>query len=116
MVSGLETIREIAGHVGQHVIVGYDRYRLPERDSYTRMLAAYGLPFPAADSRELHDLSSAGRVCTRIRGRVDAVGVSSARPAWHEPLLPPPVHARARHAAGAAPAQVMAVPRSSRRD
>ena len=33
----------------------------------------------------------------------------------HEPLLPPPVHARARHAAAGAPAPMVAV-RSSRRD
>ena len=190
VVQGLETIRQIGSHVGKHVVYGYDRYLLPELDAYTQMLAAYGLPFPAVDPAELHYLSSAERVCTRIRGRVDHVGVlicstgmgmsiaaNKFRGVYaarclsvddavmsrvinnanvlclasktgaelnheiitafmttpyegrkleqleaiaslgveHEPLLPPPVHARVRHA-GAAPAQVVAVLRSSRRD
>ena len=75
MVPGLETIRQIGSHVGKHVVFGYDRYLLPELDVYTQMLAAYGLPFPAVDPSELHYLSSAERVCTRLRGRVDHVGV-----------------------------------------
>jgi|SRR5687768_15959787 len=189
---GLETIRQLGSHVGKHVVFGYDRYLLPELDTYTQMLAAFGLPFPAVDSSELHYLSSAERVCTRVRGRLDAIGVlicstgmgmsiaaNKFRGVYaarcltvddavmsrvinnanvlclasktgvevnqdivtafmttpyegrkleqleaiaslgleHEPLLPPPVHARARHAVGgAAPAQVVAVLRSSRRD
>lgn len=71
----LETIRQIGSHVGKHVVFGYDRYLVPELDAYTRMLAAYGLPIPAVDSSNLHYLSSAERVCNRVRSRVDHVGV-----------------------------------------
>jgi ribose 5-phosphate isomerase B len=75
VAQALETIRQIGSHVGKHVVFGYDRYLLPELDVYTQMLAAYGLPIPAVDSSNLHYLSSAERVCTRVQRRIDHVGV-----------------------------------------
>lgn len=68
-------IRQLGAHRGKHVVFGYDRYLLPELDSYTRVLAQYGIPMPAVNLDNLHYLTSAQRVCERVRGRADHVGV-----------------------------------------
>ncbi len=68
-------IRQLGSHRGKHVVFGYDRYLLPELDAYVRVLAQYGIPMPAVSSDNLHYLTSAQRVCERVRGHADAVGV-----------------------------------------
>jgi ribose 5-phosphate isomerase B len=68
-------IRQVGTHRGKHVVFGYDRYLLPEIDGYVRVLAQYGIPMPAVNLDNLHYLTSAQRVCERVRGRTDHVGV-----------------------------------------
>src|SRR5438874_1974883 len=68
-------IRQLGAHRGKQVIFGFDRYLLPELDDYTRVIATYGIPLPAVSSDRLHYLTSAQRVCERVRGRLDHVGV-----------------------------------------
>ena len=68
-------IRQLGTHRGKHVVFGYDRYLLPELDAYVRVLAQYGIPVPAVNLDNLHYLTSAQRVCERVRGKSDHVGV-----------------------------------------
>ena len=68
-------IRQLGSHVGKQVVFGYDRYILPELDEYVRLLGQYGIAIPAVNQEELHYLTSAQRVCERVRGRTDHVGV-----------------------------------------
>jgi len=68
-------IRQLGKHRGKHVVFGYDRYLLPELEDYVRVLAQYGIPMPAVSHDSLHYLTSAQRVCERVRGRADSVGV-----------------------------------------
>jgi ribose 5-phosphate isomerase B len=68
-------IRQVGTHRGKHVVFGYDRYLLPELDAYVGVLAQYGIPMPSVNLDNLHYLTSAQRVCERVRGRADHVGV-----------------------------------------
>jgi ribose 5-phosphate isomerase B len=68
-------IRQLGPHLGKHVVFGYDRYILPELDEYVRILSQYGIAVPAVNQDELHYLTSAQRVCERVRGKRDHVGV-----------------------------------------
>ena len=68
-------IRQLGSHIGKQVVFGYDRYLLPELDEYVRLLGQYGIAIPAVNQDELHYLTSAQRVCERVRGRADHVGV-----------------------------------------
>ena len=75
VTEGGRTIRQVGSHRGKVVVFGYDRHLLPELEEYTRILASYGIPVPAVNREEPHYLTSAERVCRRMRGRVDHVGV-----------------------------------------
>ena len=68
-------IRRLGSHTGRKIVFGYDRYLSDELDSYLAVLASHGEVSLAVDSDSLHYLSSAQRVCERVRGRADAVGV-----------------------------------------
>ena len=68
-------IRQLGSHRGKHVIFGYDRYLQPELEEYTRVLGQYGIPLPAVNLENPYYLTSAQRVCERVQGRADAVGV-----------------------------------------
>jgi HAD superfamily phosphatase (TIGR01668 family) len=68
-------IEQLGAHLGKRIVFGYDRHLLPEVDGYLAHLAAYGIVVTATDPERLHYLSSVGRVCGRVRGRPDAVGV-----------------------------------------
>ena len=59
---------------------GYDRHVLPELAEYVAQLAAYGIVVTDTDPQQLHYLSSAERVCRRVRERADAVGVLACMP------------------------------------
>jgi ribose 5-phosphate isomerase B len=75
MSPALQSIRQIGKHTGKHIVFGYDRYLLPELDAYTAALAMYGIPTPAIDHDNPHYLTSAERVCQKMRFRPDHVGV-----------------------------------------
>jgi HAD superfamily phosphatase (TIGR01668 family) len=68
-------IDQLGAHLGKRIVFGYDRHLLPEVDGYLAGLAAYGIVVTDTDPDRLHYLSSAERVCRRVRGRPDAVGV-----------------------------------------
>jgi len=68
-------IEQLGAHLGKRIVFGYDRHLLPEVDGYLAHLAAYGIVVTDTDPEALHYLSSAERVCRRVRGRPDAVGV-----------------------------------------
>lgn len=69
------TIRQIGNHLGKTLIFGFDRYLLPELEEYTRVLSQYGIAVPAVNLDSPHYLTSAQRVCERVQGRTDSVGV-----------------------------------------
>jgi RpiB/LacA/LacB family sugar-phosphate isomerase len=68
-------IRQLGTHRGKQVIFGFDRYLMPELEDYTRVLSKYGIPSRAVNLENPYYLTSAQRVCERVRGRADAVGV-----------------------------------------
>jgi HAD superfamily phosphatase (TIGR01668 family) len=68
-------IEQLGAHVGKRIVFGYDRHLLAEVDDYVAQLAAYGIVVTDTDPQRLHYLSSAERVCRRVRERPDAVGV-----------------------------------------
>ena len=75
VVDDRTAIRQLGNHIGKHVVFGYDRYLVPELDEYVRVLSKYGIAIPAVSQDEPHYLTSAQRVCERVRGRTDHVGV-----------------------------------------
>src|SRR6185503_6524693 len=68
-------IDQLGAHVGKRIVFGYDRYLLAEVGAYLAHLGAYGIVVTKTDPERLHYLSSAERVCRRVRGRADTVGV-----------------------------------------
>jgi len=68
-------IEQLGAHVGKRIVFGYDRHLLPEIDGYVAALAGFGMVVTETDPARLHYLTSAERVCRRVRGRPDAVGV-----------------------------------------
>jgi len=68
-------IDQLGAHLGKRIVFGFDRHLLPEVDGYLAQLEAYGIVVTDTDPERLHYLSSAERVCRRVRGRADAVGV-----------------------------------------
>jgi len=68
-------IDQLGVHLGKRIVLGFDRHLLPEVDGYVAHLAAYGMVVTDTDPERLHYLSSAERVCRRVRGRADTVGV-----------------------------------------
>lgn len=68
-------IDQLGAHLGKRIVFGYDRHLLPEVDGYVAHLAAYGIVVTDGDPARLHYLSAAERVCGRVRGNPDAVGV-----------------------------------------
>jgi ribose 5-phosphate isomerase B len=68
-------ISQLGSHHGKHIIFGYDHHGLPHLDGYVAALAAYGLVVTSAQGEQPHYLTSTQRVCERVRGRADAVGV-----------------------------------------
>jgi len=68
-------IRQLGTHAGKTVVFGFDRYLLPELDQYLELLEGFGRVVPAVDPDYLHYLSSAQRVCQRVQGQADHVGV-----------------------------------------
>src|SRR4029079_6640638 len=69
------SIEQLGAHVGKRIVFVYDRHLLPEADDYVAQLAAYGIVVTDTDPERLHYLSSAERVCQRVRERPDTVGV-----------------------------------------
>jgi RpiB/LacA/LacB family sugar-phosphate isomerase len=68
-------IRQLGAHRGKQVVFGHDRYLVPELDGYMRALSKYGVVFRAINFEEPHYLTSAERVCERMKDRPDMVGV-----------------------------------------
>jgi len=68
-------IEQLGAHIGKRIVFGYDRYMLPELCGYIAHLGVYGIVVTDTDPERLHYLSSAERVCRRVSGRPDAVGV-----------------------------------------
>jgi ribose 5-phosphate isomerase B len=68
-------IRQQGVHRGKTISFGFDRYLLPELDEYTSVLARFGHPAAAVQMDRLHYLSSAERVCERVQGQPERVGV-----------------------------------------
>src|SRR4029079_8139800 len=68
-------IEQLGAHVGKRIVFGYDRHVLPEASEYAAQLAADAIGRTGTDPQRLHYLSSAERVCRRVRERSDAVGV-----------------------------------------
>jgi ribose 5-phosphate isomerase B len=68
-------ISQLGTHQGKKVIFGYDHHMLPEIDGYFAALGRYGIVLSAALGDSPHYLTSAERVCERVRGKSDAVGV-----------------------------------------
>ena len=80
-----QALEELNGQMGAHaraeefisllvIVFGFDRHLATEVDAYLAHLAGYGSVVTEIDEDRLHYLSSAERVCRRVRGRPDAVG------------------------------------------
>jgi ribose 5-phosphate isomerase B len=68
-------ITQLGSHVGKQIVFGHDRYLEPELDGYVQAFSKYGIPVRAVAPEALHYLTSAERVCRRIQGRTDQVGI-----------------------------------------
>jgi ribose 5-phosphate isomerase B len=68
-------ISQLGHHVGKNIVFGFDHHGLPEVDGYVRSMSEHGLVMSAVHGEQPHYLSSTQRVCERVRGRADAVGV-----------------------------------------
>lgn len=68
-------IRQLGSHRGKQVIYGFDRFLLPEIDDYLRAFSKYGVAMQACSFDDNHYLLSAQKVCERVRGRKDRVGI-----------------------------------------
>ena len=68
-------IRQLGCHDGKQIVFGYDRYLLPELDSYLEVLGRYGAVIEPVDRQNLHYLSSAEQVCSRVQGEPGVMGV-----------------------------------------
>ena len=62
-------------HRGKKLVFGFDHHALPVVDDYVGVLAAYGIVMSAVHGDTPHYLASTERVCDRVRGREDSVGV-----------------------------------------
>ena len=72
---GVRMIHQLGNHLGKQVVFGFDRYLIPELDEYNSVLSQFGIPMPSVVSDNLHYLTSAERLCNRIQGRADHVGI-----------------------------------------
>jgi ribose 5-phosphate isomerase B len=68
-------ISQLGTHEGKKIIFGFDHHLLPEVDAYMLALGRHGMVVSAAVGDTPHYLTSAERVCQRVRGRRDVVGV-----------------------------------------
>jgi ribose 5-phosphate isomerase B len=68
-------IQQLGAHLEKQIVFGFDRHVLPELDHYTRIFSGYGLAVAAVVAEELYYLTSAERVCQRVQGRSDRVGI-----------------------------------------
>jgi ribose 5-phosphate isomerase B len=68
-------IRQLGAHDGKEIVFGFDRYLLAELDAYVDVLGRFGTVVQEVERDELHYLSSAQKVCERLRGHERAVGV-----------------------------------------
>ncbi len=62
-------------HRGKKLVFGFDHHALPAVDDYVGILASYGIVMSAVHGDTPHYLASTERVCERVRGREDSVGV-----------------------------------------
>ncbi len=68
-------IHQLGTHAGKQIVFGYDRYILPELEDYLEIMGRYGSVVQEVDGQYLHYLSSAQRVCQRVQGKLDHVGI-----------------------------------------
>jgi len=68
-------ISQLGHHVGKNIVFGFDHHGMPEVDAYVRAMSDHGLVMSAVHGDQPHYLSSTQRVCERVRGRTDAMGV-----------------------------------------
>lgn len=68
-------ISQLGPHRGKRVVFGFDHHALPEVDAYVQVLSDHGIVMSAVHGENPHYLTSTERVCERVRGRTDAVGV-----------------------------------------
>lgn len=68
-------ISQIGHHVGKNIVFGFDHHGLPEVDAYVQVMSEHGRVMSAVHGDTPHYLSSTQRVCERVRGRSDAMGV-----------------------------------------
>ena len=68
-------IHQLGTHAGKQIAFGFDRYLLPELDDYLDIISRYGSVVEDVDAEFLHYLTSAQRVCQRVQGAVDRVGI-----------------------------------------
>jgi RpiB/LacA/LacB family sugar-phosphate isomerase len=68
-------ISQLGHHVGKNIVFGFDHHGLPEVDAYVRAMSDHGLVMSAVHGDQPHYLSSTQRVCERVRGRSDSMGV-----------------------------------------
>lgn len=60
-------IRRLGSLVGKRIVLGYDRYLLPDIEAYRDALSAHSSLIEAVDSKNLHYLSSAELVCKTVQ-------------------------------------------------
>jgi ribose 5-phosphate isomerase B len=68
-------ISQLGHHVGKNIVFGFDHHGLPEVDAYVGAMTDHGRVMSAVHGDQPHYLSSTQRVCERVRGRTDAMGV-----------------------------------------
>ncbi len=69
------TIRQLGPHRGKTIVLGFDRYLLPELESYLEIFNRYGAVAPVGECDKLHYLTSAKFVCEHVQETPGKVGV-----------------------------------------
>jgi RpiB/LacA/LacB family sugar-phosphate isomerase len=68
-------ITQLGDHRGKQLVFGHDRHLDAELPAYLEVLRGHGLRARALERKTPYYLTTAARVCRRVQGRVDRVGV-----------------------------------------
>ena len=68
-------ITKLGDHRGKQLVFGHDRHLDAELPAYLEVLRGHGLPARGSERKTPYYLATAARVCRRVQGRTDRVGV-----------------------------------------
>lgn len=68
-------IRRLGSHIGKQIHFGYDRYSVPELETYRAYLSTFGEVTESVEHERLHYLTSAERTCRAVQSEPEAFGI-----------------------------------------